>query len=85
MSKETKKHDEVKSRLDTARLSAAPEMLRELSLSMASFIAEIDANSVDVAAYIEQRFQPLIPLIRSDERVRAAIDCIGRDGRKLVR
>ncbi|HEY3256933.1 MAG TPA: hypothetical protein VGJ91_23415 [Polyangiaceae bacterium] len=65
-------------------MKVAPQMLYELSLSMASFIAEIDSNSVNVAAYIEQRLQPLIPMIRTDERVRAAIERIVKDGRKLV-
>jgi len=71
--------------LDARRLEIAPQMIHDLSVSMASFIAEIDKNSADVAAYIEQRLRPIIPMMRTDERVRAAVETMARDGRKLVR
>lgn len=34
-------------------------LIRSIAVSMASFIAEIDSSSSDVADYIEQRLQPL--------------------------
>ncbi len=76
---------EIAAGLETARLRVAPDLIHELAVSCASFIAAIDSNSNDVAAYLEQRLAPLIPMMRTDERVRAAIERIARDGRQLGR
>ena len=66
-------------------LDAAPEayqrkLVRELCLSMASFIAEIDANSIDVASYLEQRLSPIL----MKPAVRALLDVVGKDARQLL-
>jgi len=53
-----------------------------LCRSAASFIAEIDASSEDVAAYLRQRFGELFALACSDHR--EAFDRCGQDARKLV-
>lgn len=53
----------------------------DLCLSMASFIAEIDASSADVAAYLERRLDPIL----RHPAVRLLLDRVGQDGRKLVR
>lgn len=52
---------------------------------MASFIAEIDSDSNNVALYISQRLAPLIPLTHIDIRVKDAVNQIAQDGRKLKR
>jgi len=59
------------------------EKLRELALSMASFIAAIDSSSSDVAEYIERRLSPLIELMEIDAKVEEVIDRCGWDGRTL--
>lgn len=65
-----------------------PENLREyvarrISTSMASFIAEVDGSSSDVAAYIEQRLAPLWDLLY-DPRIGPALERIAHDSRRLV-
>lgn len=60
------------------------ETLRDLSVSMASYIAAIDSQSADVAAYIEQRLQPLVALMRTDVRVERAVEQMRDDGRQLL-
>lgn len=56
-------------------------LVRGVCRSAASFIAEIDASSEDVAAYIEQRFGPILchPRNRSD------LEKVATDARKLQR
>jgi hypothetical protein len=76
--------DEEETLADASR-DANNALLHEIALSMASFIAAIDANSYDVARYIEQRLAPLIPLLDVDIRVREALERIGADGRHLKR
>lgn len=60
-----------------------------LGASMASFIAEIDSSSVDVAEYIAQRLLPLFELTErqsiTGSELAAVLDLIGNDGRKLHR
>lgn len=75
--------EDIQAKLDAAFLTRAPRKLHDLAVSMASFIAEIDTRSIDVAAYIEQRLQPLVPLMRTDVRVEQAVDQMRNDGRKL--
>ena len=67
--------------LDRASGQADDDLLRRIGVSMASFIAEIDANSEDVAEYISQRLAPLIPLTHVDFRVRDVLESIASDGR----
>jgi len=50
--------------------SRAADVLHELAVSMASYIAEIDASSADVADYIERRLDPL----RRDTRCWQALE-----------
>jgi len=57
------------------------EKITDLCKSMASFIAEIDASSADVAAYLEQRLGPLL----RHPGIRLFLDDVGRDARKLQR
>jgi hypothetical protein len=85
MTDEERKRRETMAKLDQAKYDAPPLLLHDVAVSMASFIAEIDANSNDVAAYIEQRLAPLVPMMRTDIRVLDAIARIGADGRKLQR
>lgn len=40
-----------------------PSLASRICLSLASYIAEIDQSSSDVAAYLEQRFEPLWRLV----------------------
>lgn len=68
--------------LDETADEAVPKLLRSLGNSFASFIAEIDSSSPSVASYIARRLQPLAALARTDARVLAALEAIGRDGRR---
>ena len=70
--------------LADSRRKADDELLHEIAMSMASFIAAIDTRSIDVAAYIEQRLAPLLPLLWLDVRVREALERIRADGRELA-
>jgi hypothetical protein len=56
-------------------------LARSICASAASFIADLDANSSDVADYLEQRFGPVL----RHPAVRAALAEVAADGRKLVR
>lgn len=73
----------VMDQLDAAHANAPKELLHSIAGSMASFIAEIDASSSDVAAYIEQRLAPLARFVNTDARVGQALAAIARDSRKL--
>jgi hypothetical protein len=61
----------------------ATEEIADLCRSCASFIAEIDSSSEDVAAYLEQRLGPLLR-IAYFARQPAVWKRVGSDGRKLV-
>ena len=72
--------------LASCRRDANDELLApSIAMSMASFIAAIDTRSIDVAAYIEQRLAPLLPLLGLDVRVRDALERIQADVRQLAR
>ena len=53
--------------LKEASETAVDEAVRGVCVSAASFIAEIDASSADVAAYLEQRFGPALRLAYRSE------------------
>jgi hypothetical protein len=77
-----KRGDEIKGVLREEYLKTAPELVHRIAVSLASYIAAIDSDSNKVAAYLERRLEPLIGLIRTDERVRQALERIANDGRK---
>jgi hypothetical protein len=52
--------EEMRRILDQAAETGPGNELRRLCLSCASFIAEIDMSSTDVAAYLEQRLGGLL-------------------------
>lgn len=58
------------------------KQVRALCLSCASFIAEIDASSSDVAAYLEQRLGPLLRIARLQGGIRE-FELAMQDCRKL--
>jgi hypothetical protein len=74
----------IKDQLQAAFEARAPQTIHDLAMSLASYIAAIDSRSVDVAAYLEQRLQPLIPLMRTDCRVEHAVERMRDDGRQLT-
>lgn len=82
-----KQFSELNALLPEERRKAAAQQLHDIAVSCASFIAEIDANSSDVAAYLEQRLEPLLRLMhgnsRTSARVRTIMERIARDARKL--
>jgi hypothetical protein len=57
------------------------DLMRDACRSAASFIAEIDASSEDVAAYLEQRFGPIL----RHPRNRFDLEKVATDARKLQR
>lgn len=67
-----------------APLQLAKETVHRIAVSCASFIAAIDADSSRVAAYLEQRLQPLAFMSTIDMRSRDALQRIATDGRQLV-
>ena len=52
--------EEMRKLLDRAGEEYPQKMVRGLCVSVASFIAEIDSSSGDVADYLEQRLGPVI-------------------------
>jgi hypothetical protein len=78
------KSEELGSLLEAESRKADEGLLREIAVSMASFIVKIDASSNDVASYIEQRLAPLVPLLRIDVRVQDAIKRIATDDRHYI-
>lgn len=52
--------NEIIDRLDKAAQERPGELIRSLCVSLASFIAEIDSSSDDVATYLEQRLGPVL-------------------------
>jgi len=65
---------------------AARSAIGGIATSMASFIAEIDSNSRDVADYIAQRLSALAEIEGCDcDRLVGALELIDMDERKLVR
>jgi hypothetical protein len=57
------------------------ELLHNLAVSLASYIAAIDSDSHRVSAYLERRLAPLLEMARTDIRSRDALERILRDGR----
>lgn len=64
---------------------AVDVLFKDIGIRMASFIAEIDKDSNDVAAYIEQRLSLLKSLARTDSKARDVLERIRKDTRKLLR
>jgi hypothetical protein len=75
------KPEEFGHKMDELAKRALDNRVTALCISMASFIAEIDKSSADVAAYLEQRLDAILrhPAIR-EHLIRAA-----KDERKLIR
>lgn len=67
--------------MDKAAADALDQNVTALCVSMASFIAEIDTSSADVAAYLEQRLDPIL----RHPNVRILLDRVGKDSCKLKR
>ena len=61
----------------------ATETIGSLCRSCASFIAEIDSSSEDVAAYLEQRLGPLLRIAYFARQPEAFQRALG-DARKLI-
>ena len=78
-----KKHEETTAKLMAAHQTVAPEMVHNLAVSIASFVAELQ-TSAEVAAYIERRLQPLVGLIRTNEDARLAVERMVHDARKAA-
>lgn len=72
--------DRTERMLTDAAIEHRRAKVTDLCLSMASFIAEIDASSIDVASYLEQRLGPILRL----PAVAMVLDQVGKDGRQLV-
>lgn len=75
------KPEELGQKLTAAGERRLESDMLDICKSMASFIAEIDADSNDVAAYLYQRLNPIL----RHPAVRLHLDRVGKDGRKLVR
>jgi hypothetical protein len=69
---------------ETSRREGVDSLVQECCRSAASFIAEIDSNSEDVAAYLEQRFAVALRA-HYFRNGREALEVIAQDGRKLKR
>jgi hypothetical protein len=62
--------EELLMSIDTTRQYERLGLIRAIAVSVASFIAEIDASSSDVADYIERRLapladQPILPTLKA--------------------
>lgn len=74
------KPEEMGSKFDVIAKQALDNRVTALCVSMASFIAEIDKSSADVAAYLEQRLDAIL----RHPAVRQYLIHATKDTRKLI-
>jgi len=67
------KRQELGDLLEETRRQYPANLLHEIAISCASFIAAIDSDSNAVAAYLENRFKPLVSLALSNHGVIQAL------------
>lgn len=77
-----RERDEWCRKLQAMKDREPEELIRGIAVSCASFIAAIDADSRDVAAYLEQRLAPLQSMARVDYRCLEALKRINGDARQ---
>ena len=68
-----KAEQELRDLLEQTRRQHPVDLIHEISISCASFIAAIDQDSNAVAAYLEKRFQSFVTLALSDDNVLQAL------------
>lgn len=75
------KTDETVRALEQAKADAPRRLLHDVAVSLASFVAAIDSDSMRVAAYLERRLEPLLGMVAVDIRCQRALETIRDDAR----